>query len=48
MTDPLAARRCAYGAHRVVPNFRQGFNGRGCERYPSGAVYVGEYAVRSE
>lgn len=31
------------GRVSVVCNFRQGFEGRGCERYPSGEIYVGEY-----
>lgn len=31
------------GRVSVVCNFRQGFEGRGAERYPSGEVYVGEY-----
>lgn len=31
------------GRVKVVPNWRQGFNGRGTERYENGSVYVGEY-----
>jgi len=31
------------GKVRIVLDWRQGFEGRGCERYPSGEVYVGEY-----
>ena len=31
------------GRVRVVCNWRQGFEGRGCERYPTGEIYVGEY-----
>ena len=31
------------GRVKVVSNWRQGFNGRGAERYQNGSVYVGEY-----
>lgn len=31
------------GKVRVVVDWRQGFEGRGCERYASGEIYVGEY-----
>ena len=31
------------GRVHVVPQFRQGFNGRGAERYRNGSVYVGQY-----
>jgi len=31
------------GKVQVVRDWEQGFEGRGCERYPSGEVYVGEY-----
>lgn len=33
------------GRVEVVVNWRQGFCGRGCERYPSGEVYVGEFVA---
>jgi len=32
------------GRVRVVSNFKQGFNGKGAERYESGETYVGEFA----
>ena len=31
------------GRVRVVLDWRQGFQGRGCERYASGEVYVGQF-----
>lgn len=31
------------GRVRVVSQFKQGFGGRGAERYPSGETYVGDY-----
>lgn len=38
----LFVRACAI-IRSLVANFRQGFCGRGAERYPSGAIYVGDY-----
>ena len=37
--------RCAFEKGEVVvcPFFRQGFQGRGAERYESGEIYVGEF-----
>ena len=37
--------KCAFdrGAVQICQDFRQGFQGRGCERYPTGEIYVGEY-----
>ena len=39
------AYKCAFdrGTVQVCQDFRQGFQGRGCERYPTGEIYVGEY-----
>ena len=31
------------GRVKIVSNWRQGFNGRGAERFQNGSVYVGEY-----